>query len=108
VWAARGDLYALWGDVELSRYSQAEAAYRQALELAPNLAIYHTALGLVLAQQGRLEEGAMALERAVDLDATDGIAYAHLADLYLALGRETEAAWARQEAVRWSEVGGEG
>jgi predicted Zn-dependent protease len=106
VWAARGELYAIWGDLEPTRYSQAEAAYRQALELAPNVATYHTALGLVLARQGRLEEGTVALERAVDLDATDGIAYGHLADLYLALGREREAARAQREAERWSEVGG--
>jgi O-antigen ligase len=108
VWAARGELYAIWGDLDSARYSQAEAAYRQALELAPNVATYHTALGLVLASQGRLEEGVVALERAVDLDATDGIAYGHLADLYLALGRDTEAVWAQREGERWSEVGGEG
>jgi superkiller protein 3 len=108
VWAARGELYAIWGDLESARYGQAEAAYRQALELAPNVATYHTALGLVLARQGRLVEGAVALERAVGLDATDGMAYGHLADLYLALGRDREAAWARREAARWSEAGGEG
>lgn len=107
VWAARGELYAIWGELEPVRYRGAEAAYRQTLELAPNVATYHTALGLVLARQGRLEEGAAALERAVALDATDGIAYGHLADLYLALGQETEAAWARWEAARWSGIGGE-
>ncbi len=104
VWAARGELYAIWGDLDSARYSQAEAACRQAVELAPNVATYHTALGLVLARQGRLEEGTVALERAVDLDATDGIAYGHLAGLYLALGRETDAAWAQRQAERWSEA----
>jgi O-antigen ligase/Flp pilus assembly protein TadD len=104
VWAARGEIYAIWGDLDSARYGQAEAAYRQAVELAPNVATYHTALGLVLARQGRLEEGTVALERAVDLDATDGIAYGHLADLYLALGRETDAAWAQRQAERWSGV----
>jgi hypothetical protein len=38
----------------------------------------------------------------VALDATDGTAYRHLADLYQALGRETEASEARKEASRWS------
>jgi Flp pilus assembly protein TadD len=108
VWAAWGELYALWGELEPLRYAQAETAYRQALALAPNVATYHTALGLVLAHQGLLEEGAAELERAVDLDATDGISYGHLADLYQALGRDTEAVWARRQAERWSEVGGEG
>jgi Flp pilus assembly protein TadD len=63
----------------------------------------HTSLGLVLAQQGRLEEGLAELERAVALDATDGVAFGHLADLYRMLGREEEAGWARREAERWSE-----
>jgi O-antigen ligase len=96
VWAAWGGLYTEWG-----RYDQAEAAYRRALALAPDLATYHTALGLALAQQGRLEEGLVELERAVALDATDGTAYRHLADLYTALGREEEATWARGQAERW-------
>ena len=103
VWAAQGELYARWGEVEPGRYAQAEAAYLRALELAPDVATTHTALGLVLAQQGRLAEAVAELERAVALDATDGVAYGYLADLYLALGRETEAARARQEAARWGD-----
>jgi Flp pilus assembly protein TadD len=102
VWVAWGNLYAYWGDVEPRRYVQAEAAYRRALELAPDVATYHTALGLVLARQGRLQAGLAELERAVALDATDGTAYRHLADLYQALGRESESARARKEAARWS------
>ncbi len=103
VWATWASLYAYWGDLEPQRYTQAEAAYRRALELAPNVATYHTALGLVLARQGRLGDGLAELEQAVALDATDGIAYGHLADLYLALGRESKAAWARKEAKRWND-----
>jgi O-antigen ligase/Flp pilus assembly protein TadD len=99
--SAQGELYAYWGEVEPGRYLQAEAAYRQALALAPNVATTHTALGLVLAQQGWLDEGVAELERAVALDATDGVAYSHLADLYEALGQSAEAAWARREAIRW-------
>jgi O-antigen ligase len=101
IWAARGELYAHWGEAEPGRYVQAEAAYQRALELAPNAATYHTALGLVLAKQDRLEEGMAELERAVALDATDGVAYRHLASLYQVLGRDAEADWARREAVRW-------
>jgi len=103
IWAARGDLYVWWEEVEPGRYTQAEAAYRRTLELAPNVATYHTSLALALARQGRLAEGVAELERAVALDATDGVAYRHLADLYQALGRETEAAWARREAARWGD-----
>jgi tetratricopeptide (TPR) repeat protein len=101
VWVARGNLYAYWGNIEPRRFVQAETAYRRALELAPNIATYHTALGLVLAQQGRLPDGLAELERAVALDATDGTAYRHLADLYQALGREADATQARKEAQRW-------
>jgi Tfp pilus assembly protein PilF len=102
IWAARGELYALWGETEPARYAQAEVAYQRALELAPNLATFHTALGLVLAQQGRLEEGVAKLERAVALDATDGVAYRHLSGLYRALGQYAQADWAAREAVRWN------
>ena len=101
VWVAWGNLNAYWGDIEPRRYIQAEAAYRRTLEQAPNVATYHTAMGLVLARQGRLEDGLAELERAVALDATDGTAYRHLADLYQALGRESESVWARKEARRW-------
>jgi hypothetical protein len=72
VWAAWGELYALWGELEPPRYAQAETAYRQAVALAPDVATYHAALGLVLAGQGLLKEGAAELERAVDLDARRG------------------------------------
>ena len=61
----------------------AEDAYRRALALAPDVATYHAGLGVVLARQGQLEEGVEELERAVDLDATYGMAFAQLADLYL-------------------------
>jgi O-antigen ligase/Flp pilus assembly protein TadD len=101
LWAARGEFYALWGQVEPDRYRQAEAAYRRALDLAPNIAAYHTSLGLVLAQQGRLEEGLLELERATDLDATDATAYRHLSDLNRALGLEAQADWALRQAIYW-------
>ena len=101
VWAAAGGLYARWGEAEPGRFVMAEAAYRRALELAPNTASFHTALGLVLARQGRLEEALSALERAVALDATDFVAYRHLAGLYTVAGQEARAAEARWQAERW-------
>ena len=108
IWAARGELYALWGAVEPAHYVRAEMAYRHALELAPNLATFHTALGLVLARQDRLEEGTAELEQAVALDATDGVAYHHLADLYRALGRDTEADWCDSASVTLLSGGNQG
>jgi O-antigen ligase len=99
--AAVGELHALRGRFEPYQLLLAETAYRRTLELAPHVAIYHTALGLVLAQQGRLDDAIRAVERAVDLDATDGVAYAHLAGLYAASGRQHEATQAANEARRW-------
>jgi len=102
IWAARAEVHVRWGQSDPAHYSLAEEAYRLALERAPNVAGYHAALGTVLALQGRLEEALAELERAVDLDATDGAAYARLADVYEALGRTADAAWARMEARRWT------
>ncbi len=98
---AQGELYARWAEIEPDRYTQAEAEYRGAVETAPTVARYHTALGLVLIRQGRIEEGLAELERTIELDATDGAAYRHLADVYRMMGRDTDADWARAEAVRW-------
>ena len=101
VWAMRGELYAWWGQADPAYLRQAEAAWRRALHLAPNMATYHASLGLLLWQQGRQEEGVSELERAVELDATDAVAFQHLADLYLSLGQEAAAAHAQREAIRW-------
>ena len=103
VWASTGNVYALWGNVSPDKYTQAKAAYRQALELAPNVATYHTALGVILVREGRVEDGLGELERAVDLDATDGVAFQHLAQVYKALGEKAKADWAQKEAERWND-----
>jgi Flp pilus assembly protein TadD len=77
-------------------YGQAEEAYRKLLELDPNAAQHHMALGLALVHQDRLDEGAAKLERAVALDNTNAVIYSHLADVYLALGRKDDAAQAKE------------
>jgi len=103
LWAVEGDLYALWGERDPLQYVRAERAYRRALDLAPTIAAYHTSLGLALAREGRLEEGTGEVERAVDLDATDYVAYRHLAELYRALGEDQRAAWALDRADYWEQ-----
>lgn len=102
LWSAVGDLYARWSEIEPDRLSQALAAYRRAIALAPNTATYHTALGLILAKSGRLTEGINEVEQAVRLDATDSMAYSHLSRLYDANGQEDRAAWASGQALHWS------
>ena len=57
LWATQGTWYAAWAEREPGQWPSAAAAYRQALTLAPTIAAYHTALGLILVQQGALEEG---------------------------------------------------
>ncbi|MBI5033286.1 MAG: O-antigen ligase family protein [Chloroflexi bacterium] len=96
IWATRGDVYA-----RLGRYELAENAYRRATVLAPNIAVYHSALGWTLAQQTQLAPAAMELRRAVDLDATDAMAYEELGRVYALLGQQADATWAWQEAARW-------
>jgi O-antigen ligase len=103
IWAAEAELYAVWGQSDPDKYHQAEAAYRHALALAPDIAAHHAALGVILARLGQLEAATMELERAVALDATDGLAYESLADLYEVMGRAPDAAWARGEAARWTD-----
>jgi Flp pilus assembly protein TadD len=101
LWAERGAIYAFWGEWMPGQYAQAEAAYRRCLELAPNVAAYHVALGVTLSRQGEWDEAIVELKRAVALDATDSVAYRHLADLHRAVGQESEAAWAQRQAERW-------
>ena len=67
----------------------------------PRWAAYHTARGLILVQQGRLAAGTTTLQRAIDLDATDGVAYAYLGDAWLAQAQIFEALAAYDQAIRW-------
>jgi Flp pilus assembly protein TadD len=46
--------------------------------------------------------GAAQTERAVELDATDVVAYRQLAAVYQALGRVEDALWADEQATYWS------
>jgi len=102
-WAFLGDLYLSWGDTDPTRLAFAQAAYRTAAVLAPNVAIYHTGLGVALVRQSRLDEAVSSWERAVDLDATDYVAYAYLAQAYADLGRTDEAGQAAEQARYWFE-----
>jgi len=104
VWAAAGDLYARWAADEPEQRVRALAAYRQAVNLAPNIAAYHTALGLVLAESGQLSNGIHEIEMATALDATDFVAYRHLTRLYDANDQKDQAAWAEARAFYWADL----
>ena len=61
------------------RLEEAEASYRQAIKLKPNLAQAHNNLGIIMKELGRLEEAFSAFIQAINLkpDFTD--AYANFA-----------------------------
>ena len=102
LWAALGELYGVWGSRwDPAKLPRAHDAYRQATALAPNLAILYTGWGMVYLESGDVEQAAVQFRRAVDLDATDGYAFAHLGDAAWALGRVDEALAAYLEAVHW-------
>lgn len=97
LWAARAAIYE-----RCAAPTQAEAAWVEAIRLAPTVAGYHRQLGLVLAKRRKLEESAERLRRAVELDATDATAYRALAEIYQGLGEEGAAEEARQQAAYWA------
>lgn len=103
IWRMQADLYAQWALVDPQQQGKAEQLYRRVLRQAPNVARYHQALGLILAQQGDLDSAVRALEQAARLDATDVTAYRNLAIFYRALGRNDDADRAQDQAAYWQQ-----
>jgi tetratricopeptide (TPR) repeat protein len=102
LWAALGELYARWGSRgDASKLLLAQEAYRQASELAPNLATLYTARGMIDMALGDLDQAAIRFRRAVDRDATDAWAFTHLGDAELARGQVGLALAAYEQAVHW-------
>ena len=69
---------------ELHRYEDARSAYIQAMRLDPSLAKAHAQLGIVLKHEGRLDEAAVCLKRAIELDPADPDFAEFLGDLCVA------------------------
>ena len=102
-WAALGELYGVWGNRwDATRLPLAHQAFVQATGLAPGLATLHTAWGMVDLAGARFAPAAVQFRRAVDLDATDGYAFAHLGEAELGAGHHVAAAAAFEQAVRWA------
>lgn len=100
--AALGEFYGVAGErVDPAVFPLAHDAYRQATALAPHRARLYVAWGQVFLAEGRLEAALERFYQAVDLDATDGLAFRLIGDVELALGHSEVAQWAYQEAARW-------
>jgi tetratricopeptide (TPR) repeat protein len=83
----RGHVAALRGGLDI-----AEAAYREAAEIAPDRALPHVGLGAVLARDGRPKEALEAYAAALTRAPSDQVAMRGRADALAALGRRAEAA----------------
>jgi tetratricopeptide (TPR) repeat protein len=83
---------------DLEQYDQAIAAYRQAVEAAPDESYYHRVLGNALFWAGQEEEALAEYERAVQLAPNDSLARGVAGSLYQKLGR-TDDAIAEYEAI---------
>ncbi len=81
------------------KYTEAIAAYRQAIALDPKLAYPHHGLGNVYKDLGRYEEATAAYQQAIALDAK--LAYPHngLGNVYDNLGQYEEAIAAYRQAI---------
>jgi tetratricopeptide (TPR) repeat protein len=76
------------------------AHYRKAIELDPESANYHNNLGLALAKNGMLEEGAVELEKAAALDPLQaGIYFFNLGAVMINTGRIQDAVAAFKKAT---------
>ncbi len=103
IWAGYGELYTEWGKAgNLSRFAQAEQAYRQAAALFPGSAMLHTGWGLSYMIQGRIAEATAQFHQAAHLDHTDAWAYGYLGDALLAQDDLAGAEQAYRNALRWA------
>jgi hypothetical protein len=88
---------------ENRNWLQAEAHYREALRLNPNLDDCWHALGEAFFEQKKWPDAVSAYQQAARLQPTFGIYYADLAQAFLRQGRRPEAIKAAQEAIRLGE-----
>ena len=85
--------------VSLKRLSDAEPAFRRAIELRKNWSLPYTALAVLLVRSNREAEAAPILEQALKLDKNDSVALRVLATLCLKSGNTAEALRLAQSAT---------
>ena len=81
------------------KHEEAEASFRRALKLRPNLAEAHVNLGNILQTQGKLEEAAASHQRALALKPDFADASFNHANALQALGRLEEAVVSYRRAI---------
>jgi peptidoglycan/xylan/chitin deacetylase (PgdA/CDA1 family)/Flp pilus assembly protein TadD len=73
------------------RYDEAEAAFKEALQLQPRFALAANNLGFVLYRRGKPADAASWFEKAVEMDASRALAWLNLGDARLQAGDEAQA-----------------
>jgi serine/threonine-protein kinase len=83
----------------LGRDRDAEAAYRTAIRLQPNLPEFHIGLGVALYSQGRMKEAELAFRQAIQFRHDYAIGHLNLGTALHNLGRFKEAETAFRQAI---------
>ncbi|WP_343624499.1 polysaccharide deacetylase family protein [Roseateles puraquae] len=73
------------------RYDEAEAAFKEALQLQPKFALAANNLGFVLYRRSKFAEAAGWFEKAVEMDASRSLAWLNLGDARLQAGDDAKA-----------------
>lgn len=83
------------------RYAEAETLARQTIKLDPKNAVAFDQLGVALELQGKIgDETSNAYKKAIDLDSSFALAYAHLGRLLRRKGLTNESSAAYQTAIQ--------
>ena len=91
-----------WGKEQSAEgeFSQAIAAYQEAIRLQPDSWVAHYRLGTEYLRREQLQEGARALERAIRLQPNSSEIYSNLGIVYHKLGREQESVETFKKAIQ--------
>ena len=94
-------LAAIYGHAANGKIEQAYAAYDRAVALAPTIGLTAQKYADLALRSGDLATAQAQAQRAVDLDATDGLSFGILGWAYLGDGRLEESQKAFEQAVHW-------
>ena len=73
------------------RYDEAEAAFKEAMQLQPRFALAANNLGFVLYRRGKFADASAWFEKAVEMDASRSLAWLNLGDARLQAGDDSKA-----------------